>query len=162
MNQTAAAIDTPTPAPMRKRARPETLEPLNTSNSALKILHADPDVEVDDCRYESFWQQIVKNERVRVWDRFEVRAHDQSWRLELTVTKSSPAGLEFNVDKLSHVKPDAGAADDSDGKFTIRFIGGQLPYSILRDLDGHEMPGRHATLDGARIARVRLHPKVQA
>ena len=161
MNQAAVEIETPTPVPMRKRARVEMLESLNQSNSALRVLHADADVSVDDLRYPAFWQRIVQNERVRIWDRFEVRAHDASWRLEMTVTKSSPAGLEFNVDKLTHVKPDTSQPDDSDGTYTIRYIGGQLPYSILRDLDGHEMPGRHASLDGARIARVRLHPKAQ-
>ena len=161
MNQAAPAIDTPAPVPMRKRARLESLEPLNQSNSALRVLHADPGVEIDDVRYPEFWQHVVGAERVRIWDRYEVRANDGTWRLEMTVIKSTPAGIEFNIDRLTHIKLDAPVPDDSDGSYTIHFIGGPLPYSIIRDADSYEMPGRHATRDGARIARVRLHPKSQ-
>ena len=163
MTQAATAIETETPAPAstRKRARTESIEPLNSSNNSLRIVHADFGVEIDDVRYEGFWQKFVESERVRAFDRFEVRAHDATWRLELTVIRSSPRGIEFHVDRLCHFKPQVATPDDSDGAYTIRFVGGQLPYSIRRDEDGHEMPGRHATLDSARIARARLHPRAQ-
>ncbi len=34
-----------------------------------------------------------------------------------------------------------------------------VPYLIVRNHDGLELPGQHATRDAARLARARLYPK---
>ena len=143
---------------VRPQAMPEKLVPLGHENLATRILWAGPGSTPEDLRYPAYFKKLIDRHKFLFGDRIEVRGHDRTWRVELTVLASTPQGLEVHMDKISHLKAQS-EPSDSDGTYTIRHDGGAQPWVIASDKDGRTMPGRYATKDAARVARARLHPK---
>ncbi len=50
-------------------------------------------------------------------------------------------------------------AEDDDGTYTIRYRGGEHPWTITRNRDKYEFGEGYATKDSARLARSRLHSR---
>ncbi len=145
----------------RIRALPQHVEDLGHANNGTRVIWAPQGCEQEDVGYDEFWAQLVQHISIKPFDRFEVRGHDHSWRLECTVMGVRRDGVDIHTDKFVHLTPKT-EADDDDGFHTIRRDGGEYPFVIIRNSDQRQMAGRHKTKDDARLERSRRNKRSAA
>lgn len=134
---------------------------LLTSRSNFWSLTAPPGLVADDLRDPAVFGNLCQ--RMRRWDRVEIRANDGSWFLIAMVESASPARvtLRFNGPGLGigEIAPEIGGIDDDDPKFRILWQGEIDRWCVIRKADNQIMSKGAASKDSARLARSKLYPR---